>query len=687
MQYFKRDPILIGGIEFSKMKRFVPILTALAASFVALAEDSAVSTKSSGNAPPPAVPLFQTHPTGSGLHAESTVYSIGDPTPEEQLNLEMINRARTNPPGEGVLLANTTDPEITADFEGFQVDLSLMQSQFAAIPPAQPLAFSSKLATAARAHSQDMFDHVFQDHPGTDGSTPATRIQGVGFVGSAAENVYSNAKSVAHGHAAFEVDWGGPASNGGMQLPSGHRENIHNPIYREVGIGVVLGFNSAPGKTPLDQVGPQVVTEDFGVAQISTPFITGVAYYDLNGNNFYDAGEGIGNVHVTVAGATAEAFTARSGGYAVPVSGNGSYTVTFSGSGFANVTKTVSVTGSKNQKVDFTPSYSAPVLAGPIVATVNRDNSYTISPIAGATDYQWRSFQKVAAASEGAENDSHRLTVTQTGTYDVFEGIVVKSGKFAFHLITPAESAESARSQYITLSPTYLVNGNASITFQSQLGFASSDQHAQVQVSTDNGANWVAVYNQDGNENNPESSWHLRTVDLSGYTGKSVRVRFAFEFIRGTFFNETDLAVGWLIDDIQFSSVQEIVNEQITAATGNTFQFHPTVVGDFSLQGRAKTGHDFLDWGPAVSVRTTPASSTPELHLNVSALAAGQLQFDITLANGAAPSALAIESRDTLSGTWLTETTNVQTVSGTQFQAVVSPPTGTRMRFYRVRAN
>src|SRR5215208_4318672 len=64
-------------------------------------------------APPPAVhewapsqqvfPAFR--PQGGNLQ-----YSIGQPTDEEQLYLEFINRARANPPAEGARLAATADP-------------------------------------------------------------------------------------------------------------------------------------------------------------------------------------------------------------------------------------------------------------------------------------------------------------------------------------------------------------------------------------------------------------------------------------------------------------------------------------------------------------------------------------------------------------------------------------------------
>ena len=80
-------------------------------------------------------------------------------------------------------------------------------------------------------------------------------------------------------------------------------------------------------------MGPQLVTQDFGTRIGATPLITGVVYYDLNGNGFYDLGEGIGGVTVDVPGSTFYAVTADSGGYAVPASTNGNYSVSFTGSG------------------------------------------------------------------------------------------------------------------------------------------------------------------------------------------------------------------------------------------------------------------------------------------------------------------------------------------------------------------
>ncbi len=668
------------------MKRLACYLLT-ASAWIAQAAEPVLSQGTAASVPPPAQPPFEVGAAGaadakgSPVHAQANVYSIGDPSPEEQLYLELINRARANPPAEGIILGSIADPQILGDYSAFSIDLTLMRTQFAAIAASQPLAMNASLTTAARSHSQDMFANVFQDHNSSDGTTAFDRIKAVGYIGQAAENIYANAKSVLHGHAAFEVDWGGPASNGGMQSPPGHRVNIHNPVFREVGIGVVLGFNQVPGKQPLGQVGPQLVTQDFGVAQNSTPFITGVAYYDLNGNGAYDIGEGIGNVHVTVAGASFEAVTARSGGYAIPVPASGNYSVTFSGPGFASLTRQVSVAGSKNQKLDFVPAYAPPVVTGPATASVNRSNFYAISAVGGAADYQWHVFQTVPAASEGAENDSTRLTITQSGVYDVIEGILFKSGSNAFHLITPTDAP---RSQYITLSPTYLISSNSVVSFQSMLGFTTSDQHAQVQVSADNGLTWTTVYNQDGNSDNPETSWQLRSAALSQFAGKAIRIRFALDFIRGIFVNSTDLSVGWLIDDIQFPHVQEVINDTVSAANGTTFTYIPTGSGNFQIQARARTGHNYLDWGPTLAVTAAPATGTPQLQLAVSTDGSGQIVIDATLLSGADPASLTVETTSDLGGAWQSISAPTVNLSPTQFRISIPPPYATPS-FFRLR--
>lgn len=313
-------------------------------------------------APPPAPPVTSAAAMvdaglpGVAAAGPPQLYSIGSPTNEEQYYLELMNRARANPVAEAARLATTTDSAVRQSYTYFGVDLALMQTQFAAFSPLPPLSMNSALLDAARGHSQNMLQNNYQGHSGPDGvlsARIAAYLSGAnGF--SYGENVYSYAKSVFYGHAGFEVDWGGSAATGGMQSPAGHRLNIHGN-YREVGVGVVLGSNGS--------VGPQLVTQDFGLRYDTPPLITGVVYRDFNGNNFYDPGEGIGAVTVSVAGSSYYAVTAASGGYTVPVPAAGNYTVTFSGGSVPTSQQTATAVAASNVKVDYVLPAGPSVLA------------------------------------------------------------------------------------------------------------------------------------------------------------------------------------------------------------------------------------------------------------------------------------------------------------------------------------
>src|SRR5690242_924638 len=90
-------------------------------------EAPAVQPGAVPQAPPPAPPV-EVRPPGtvrpSPRPQGPTVYSIGDPTDEEQLYLEYINRSRADPSAEGVRLATTTDADVLSAYSFFSVDLT-----------------------------------------------------------------------------------------------------------------------------------------------------------------------------------------------------------------------------------------------------------------------------------------------------------------------------------------------------------------------------------------------------------------------------------------------------------------------------------------------------------------------------------------------------------------------------------
>ncbi|MGW7688266.1 CAP domain-containing protein [Streptomyces asiaticus] len=105
----------------------------------------------------------------------------------------------------------------------------------------EPLTVNAKLTKAAQDHSEDMAAHSNMSHTGSDGSSPGDRIERAGYSWRAyGENVaygYDSPKSVMEG-------W---------MNSSGHKANILNCDFKEIGVGL-----AQPGN---------YWTQDFGTAR------------------------------------------------------------------------------------------------------------------------------------------------------------------------------------------------------------------------------------------------------------------------------------------------------------------------------------------------------------------------------------------------------------------------------------
>jgi uncharacterized protein YkwD len=366
-----------------------------------------------------------------------------NPSGFEQEMLELTNKMRMDPAGELNRLLVSTNPlqardaEVQAALTYFGVSGSTLVSQWSSLTPAAPLAWSELLTNAARGHNTAMIAADTQSHqlPGEPALT--TRATNAGYTTWSAlgENIYAYSDTVLYGHAGFAIDWGyGP---GGIQSPAGHRVNIMNKSYREVGISVVAESNSST------QVGPLVITQDFGSrSSFGNPWLLGVVYGDTNSNGRYNNGEGKGGVSVTISG-SGNYFTTTmtAGGYQIQVPA-GSYTVTFSGGGLASpISKSVTV-GSANVKVDGIagqsgsggtppPSNTAPVLNASYVATltnISKNNTSstgnTVASIVGnsITDVNTTNQLGIAVYSASSSSGQWQYSTNNGSTWSSLAG-------------------------------------------------------------------------------------------------------------------------------------------------------------------------------------------------------------------------------------------------------------------------
>lgn len=223
----------------------------------------------------------------------------------EQYMLELINRARLDPTAEALrygLTLNAGLPAGTIDAQARQV-----------------LAPNETLGTAAEDHSRWMLTENVFSHTGTGSSTPGDRMQAAGYEFTGAwswrENLaWSGTTGTIDLEAAIE------GHHEGLYRSAGHRANTFAADSKEIGIGQLQGDFTSGGRT----YDTSMVTLKFAASGPEV-FVTGVAFTDLDGDDFYSIGEGRSGVWVRADGKTET--TASAGGYGVEVTASNSVLV------------------------------------------------------------------------------------------------------------------------------------------------------------------------------------------------------------------------------------------------------------------------------------------------------------------------------------------------------------------------
>src|SRR5205085_4428726 len=154
---------------------------------------------------------------------------------------------------------------------------------------------------------------------------------------------------------------------------------------------------------------------------------------------------------------------------------------------------------------------------------------------------------------------------------------------------------------------------------------ASGPEIARVEVSTDDGKTWTAVWTQAGTQvpgqsDTSEQNFNARSASLANYVGRLVLLRFNFDLDLG-FFPSSDDPYGWYIDDIVLTSVDEAVNPTTTTLDSSaTFNFAPAAAAKFGFQFQPIAGGRTLSYGPlyAVTAQTDPPQFTMWNTLSVS---------------------------------------------------------------------
>jgi hypothetical protein len=327
---------------------------------------------------------------GAALLAAAPAAASGrEPTEYEQYMVELINRARLDPEGEVIRLG-------TGDLNEGPPTLG---GHVYTIPagPKQPLAVSVFIVEAAAEYADLMNDSDTLCHT-CFGTNAQQRMWLAGYVpllsyfdffdiagytlaygGAQDPSCTSGCPTWVPGreNIAFRAEW---PPNGQIDdllgaidqahedffndfdaSSRGHRSTLLYGEWKEIGIGIVEGEDGAGSMDSLYLVQNYAHRSDTG------PFLTGVAYDDLDDDGFYtpDAGEALSGVLVSVYDADSNAWlasttTMAAGGYSLelPI---GVYDVVATGSDWSRSFSGVAILGSgpggigENTKLDLVP--------------------------------------------------------------------------------------------------------------------------------------------------------------------------------------------------------------------------------------------------------------------------------------------------------------------------------------------
>lgn len=310
-----------------------------------------------------------------------------EPSELEQFYLELINRARANPNGEVMRLSSLewgdngspASPNLNEGLPGGTISSSAKQ----------PLAFSEALIDSASNYSDfllaiEKFNH---NENGTSRDRMAAAGYPFGHTWGSGENLALTTSTGPHPvdeeraedhHANLFID--------NNVSGRGHRTNLMDPDFREIGIAIRADSDLESFFPPTESgnafINDVLSTQNFAHSN-DRVFVTGVIFYDTNFNGFYDVGESAGQLDLEVKNAgnatVRTGSTFGSGGYSINMSGlpSGSYTILVTDS--ANDTDTISFSWgeSTNVKADLLdPAFTAPPVIPPPRPSVHPTITY-----------------------------------------------------------------------------------------------------------------------------------------------------------------------------------------------------------------------------------------------------------------------------------------------------------------------
>ncbi|MEM8926177.1 MAG: M12 family metallopeptidase [Actinomycetota bacterium] len=197
-----------------------------------------------GSNPPPETTTTTAAPTTTTTAAPTTTTTAAPTTtttiaPTPSSTVAPSSTTTTAAPTTTTTTPPTTTPPSGDDAAVQQEILALVNQERAAVPNCPALQLNAQLNVAADAHSEDMLANDYFSHTDLQGGKPWDRAAAAGYGGRGiGENIALGYRSAAD------------VMNGWMNSP-GHRANILNCSYRDLGVGYANGGASSRGARPI----------------------------------------------------------------------------------------------------------------------------------------------------------------------------------------------------------------------------------------------------------------------------------------------------------------------------------------------------------------------------------------------------------------------------------------------------
>jgi hypothetical protein len=271
------------------------------------------------------------------------------------------------------------------------------------------------------------------------------------------------------------------------------------------------------------------------------------------------------------------------------------------------------------------------------------------------------------------------FTISPPPYYYVITNPPVGSEPLCFHLthLDPA-------SQLLQLNEVLLPSANTMVSFASQLAYATSDETARVQASTNNGTTWDDLFVEAGPaDGSSETNFSPQNLSLAQYAGELTLLRFNFAFTGGSYYPQSDNYIGWNIEDILITNLQQ---QAISIIDTTNFTFTPVGTGTFVLQAQPVIFGQFpLSFGPITKV-AVGSNATPIILMSTPVLTNGEvlLNFSATGVPNITATTFQLLQANALTGPWITNTAAAFTTNVTGSSYLFTATNNASTQFYRV---